>query len=432
MPMKEYEEYRSRYGGLQEQQKKQMKNANIAAMIMTVLGGVGGRGGAQMVAGQAQQGIDRMTAAQDMEDRDMKEAFFEKMAVREHDTKMRGLDFNFEQAKKRAELEDLKRKGEIDKSKAFLDSYTKMYSSGMFDLGETEKPKGVSPGQAKKTEKIIEKTPLSGAEIRELHGIQTPEEEMEMQKAAVELQTKIVELEQKAFDLQTDQLLLPQEYDKMVADIERIKANTVSAYKSGNASDALTALRNAQTETEGIEQMLKAKELFGTGEGETDYGKWAGFSKEHMPMYAKRHIKEQLQNAFVDGYDSTLDTAARAVREQGWTSIDEYIKMVQDVVGEYNKPVTDDQLLGMYQQVSDDILVTSANKFTDLLPSKQNVVKGYAMGKGYQAAEEAGKWINRNDTADLIKSDIEKFKKDLEALLGVKDAGVAALENEWF
>jgi hypothetical protein len=75
-----------------------------------------------------------------------------------------------------------------------------------------------------------------------------------------------------------------------------------------------------------------------------------------------------------------------------------------------------------------------AAKFDDLImPEDKQKVTNFALIRGYVPGEgaNAGKWINRNAVAADIKKNIEKFKKDLEAALGVKDTGVDTLENEW-
>ena len=72
----------------------------------------------------------------------------------------------------------------------------------------------------------------------------TEEQAMQMKLATdlVEYQTKTTDLKQKMFDLQKDQLMLPAEVDKAMADIERINASIYSAIQSGNASAASSEL----------------------------------------------------------------------------------------------------------------------------------------------------------------------------------------------
>jgi hypothetical protein len=275
------------------------------------------------------------------------------------------------------------------------------------------------------------------AAVREQFGVQLPAEkaalEAKMKKDALDIQTKMVDLNQKIFNLQNDQLLQPVEAQKALADIERVKASTSAAYASGDASRASAELSRAKTATEGIESMLKIKELSGTRTGLT-YQDYVGVGDNPLRVSDRRYVQDQIRSGLTDGYDDTLDVAADFVTDVGMP-VDDYVKIVRDTVREYNKPVTNDQLLALYKQNNDmtnDFLLGSTIKFDDIImdADKQKVIN-FAQARGYVQAEVAGKWINRNQTAADIKANMKKFKDELEARFGIVDDNAETLENEW-
>lgn len=87
--MEEFRQLKLREEEVRKQGEKRNKQANLFAMLSTAIGGLGGRGGAQMAAQGAQQGVDIVRYENEMKMADLKSDFMNKIQLRQMDMQER-------------------------------------------------------------------------------------------------------------------------------------------------------------------------------------------------------------------------------------------------------------------------------------------------------------------------------------------------------